>query len=89
MTPNSRASATRAAGQHIMSQASSRRHTSSSISAHSDRGKASNAIIDHEHLSRVVDMNDQGKRAVRADLDLNFDPGAKARHIGTVEKGSA
>ncbi len=56
------------------SRASSRRHTSSSTSAHTDRGKASNAIIDHEHLSRVVEMNEQGKRAVRADLDLSFDP---------------
>jgi hypothetical protein len=58
---NSRASATRSAGQHIISQASSRRHTSTSTSAHSD-------------LSRVVEMNEQGKRAVRADLDLDFDP---------------
>ncbi len=56
------------------SRASSRRHTSSSTSAHTDRGKASNAIIDHEHLSGVVEMNEQGKRAVRADLCLNFDP---------------
>jgi hypothetical protein len=56
------------------SRASSRRHTSSSTSAHTDRGETSNAIIDHEHLSRVVEMNEQGKRAVRADLDLSFDP---------------
>jgi hypothetical protein len=56
------------------SRASSQRNTSSSTSAHSDRGKASNTIIDHEHLSRVVEMNEQGKRAVRADLGLSFDP---------------
>jgi hypothetical protein len=56
------------------SRASSQRHTSSSTSAHTDRGKASNAIIDHEHLSRVVEMNEHGKRAVRADLGLSFDP---------------
>jgi hypothetical protein len=51
------------------SRASSQRNTSSSNSAHSDRGKASNTIIDHEHLSRVVEMNEQGKRAV-----LNLPP---------------
>ncbi len=46
----------------------------SSTSAHTDRGKASNTIIDHERLSCVVEMNEQGKRAVQADLDLSFDP---------------
>jgi hypothetical protein len=56
------------------SPASSQRNTSSSTSAHSDRGKASSTIIDHEHLSHVVEMNEQGKRAVRADLGLSFDP---------------
>jgi hypothetical protein len=57
-----------------MSQVSSRRHMSSSTSAHSGRVKASNTIIDHEHLSRIADMDEPGRRAVRADLDLNFDP---------------
>jgi hypothetical protein len=80
------------------SRASSQRNTSSSTSAHSDRGKSSSTIIDHEHLSRVVEMNEQGKRAVRADLGLNFDPclgpepdsmAAKACHSGTLEKGSS
>ena len=56
------------------SRASSHRNTSSSTSAHSDRGRSSSTIIDHEHLSRVVEMNEHGKRAVRADLGLNFDP---------------
>jgi hypothetical protein len=56
------------------SRASSHRNTSSSTSAHTDRGKSNSTIIDHEHLSRIVEMNEQGKRAVRADLGLNFDP---------------
>ncbi len=62
---NSRASATR--------PDSSRRHTSSSTSAHTDRGRTK-AVVDHPHLLRVVEMSDQGKRAVRADLGMSFDP---------------
>ena len=56
------------------SRAASHRNTLSSNSAHSDRGRSNSTIIDHEHLSRVVEMNEQGKRAVRADLGLDFDP---------------
>jgi hypothetical protein len=65
ISSNSRTSATR--------QDSSRRHTSSSTSAHTDRGRTK-AVIDHPHLSRVVEMSDQGKSAIRADLGMNFDP---------------
>ncbi len=50
--------------------ATSRRHTSTS--AHTGRGKDS--IIDHPHLSRVIEMDEQGKRAVRAELNLDIDP---------------
>ncbi len=56
------------------SRASSHRNTSSTTSAHSGRRKSNSTIIDHEHLSRIVEMNEQGKRAVRADPGLNFDP---------------
>ncbi len=48
---------------------SSRDHTSSSTSAHTDRG-----IIDHPHLSRVIEMDEQGKRALRAELNMCIDP---------------
>jgi hypothetical protein len=52
----------------------SRRHTSSSTSAHTDRGRT-DSIIDHPHLSRVVEMDEeQGKRAVRAELNMDIDP---------------
>jgi hypothetical protein len=51
----------------------SRRHISSSTSAHTDRGRT-DSIIDHPHLSRVTEMDEQGKRAVRAELNLNIDP---------------
>jgi hypothetical protein len=52
---------------------SSRRYTSSSTSAYTDRGRT-NTIIDHPHLSRVVEMDEQGKRALRAELNMNMDP---------------
>jgi hypothetical protein len=48
-------------------------HSSSSTSTRTDRGRT-DTIIDHPHLSRVVEMNEQRKRALRAELNISFDP---------------
>jgi len=51
----------------------SRGHSSSSTSTRPDRGRA-DTIIDHPHLSRVVEMDEQRKRSLRAELNMSFDP---------------
>ena len=56
---------------------SSRDHSSSSTSTRPDRGRAdtrADTIIYHPHLSRVVEMDEQGKRSLRAELNMSFDP---------------